>query len=65
MAISLFQMSALFSHHFWGFKLEIFNRHNSRNPIRFPALSNTYLHDCQYDPVLCPNKLIYRQKITY
>ena len=39
-AISLFQMNELFSHHYWGFKLEKFDPPNSCNPIRFPALSN-------------------------
>ena len=42
-AISLFQMNKLFSHHFWGFKLEIFDPHNVRKPIRFPVLSNKYV----------------------
>ena len=57
--ISLFQMNELFSHHFRGFKLKIFDPRNSCNPIRFPALSNEYVNDCQYDLVLCPNTLIY------
>ena len=57
-------MNELFSHHFWGSKLEISDPRNSRNPIRFPALSNTYSNDFRYDPVLCPNKLIYRQQIN-
>ena len=30
----------------------------------FPALSNKYLNDCWYNPVLCPNKLVYRQRIN-
>ena len=40
-AISLFQMKKLFSHHFQSFKLKIFYPRNSRNPIRFPALSTS------------------------
>ena len=63
-AISLFQTNKLFSHHFRGFKLEISDPQNSRNPIRFPALSNTYSSECRYDPFLCQNKLIYRQRIN-
>ena len=63
-AISLFQMNELFSHHFRGFKIKISDPHNSRNPIRFTALSNAYSNDCQYDTVLCPNKLIYQQQIN-
>ena len=63
-AISLFQINKLFSHHFRGFKLEIFDPSNSCNPIRFPALSNEYSNDCRYDPVLCLNKLIYQQQIN-
>ena len=63
-AISLFQMNELLSHHFWGFKLEIFDPRNSRNPIISPALSNEYVNDCRYDPILCLNKLIYRRRIT-
>ena len=54
-AISLFQINELFSQHFWGFKLEIFNPRNVRNPIRFPDLlkrvlldlSNRYINDCR------------------
>ena len=64
MAISLFQMKKMFSRHCWGYKPEIFDPRNSCNPIRFPALSNTYSNDCRYNPVLCPNKLIYRRQIT-
>ena len=41
-AISLFQMSELFSHHFQGFKLEIFHPCNIRKPIRFLDISNKY-----------------------
>ena len=63
-AISLFQMNELFSHHFRGFKLEISDPRNSRNPFRFPALSNTYSNDCRYNPVSCPNKLIYQRQIN-
>ena len=62
-AISIFQMLKFFSHYFLGFKLEIFDPRNIRNPICFSALSNGYVNNCQYDPVLCPNKLIYRQQI--
>ena len=63
-AISQFQTNELFSHHFWCFKLEIFDPRNSRNPIRFTDFPSEYVNDCQYDPVLCPNKIIYRQQIT-
>ena len=42
-AIILFQMNELFSHHFRGFKIEIFDPRNVRNPIRFPDLSNEYI----------------------
>ena len=63
-AISLFQMKEFFSHHFRGFKLEIFDPHNSLNPIRFPTLSNKYSNDFWYDPVLCPNKIIYWRRIN-
>ena len=52
-AISLFQMNELFSHHFRGFKLKIFDPRNIRNQIRFSDLSNEYVNDCRYDPVLC------------
>ena len=41
-AISLFQINEFFSHHFRGFKIEIFDPHNVRNPIRSPDLSNEY-----------------------
>ena len=63
-AISLFQMNKFFSHHSRGFKLEISDKRNSCNPIRFPAISNKYSNDRRYDPVLCPKKLIYRQRIN-
>ena len=63
-AISLFQMNEFFHTIFGGFKLEIFNPRNSRNPIRFPTLSKEYSNDWQYDPVLFPNKLIYRRRIN-
>ena len=42
-AISLFQMNELFSHHFWGSKLEIFDPRNVRKPICFPDLFNEYV----------------------
>ena len=41
--ISIFQLNELFSHHFWGFKLEILDPSNVRKPIRFPDLSNKYV----------------------
>ena len=44
-AISLFQMNKLFSHHFRGSKLEIFDPRNVRKRIRFPDLSNKYVND--------------------
>ena len=42
-AISLFHMKELFSHHFRGFKLEIFNPNNVRKPIFFSGISNEYV----------------------
>ena len=42
-AISLFQMNELFSHHFRGSKLEIFDPRNVRKPIIFTDLSNEYV----------------------
>ena len=42
-AISICQTNELFSHHFGGFKLEIFDPRNVRNPICFPNLSNEYV----------------------
>ena len=42
-AIILFQINKLFSHQFWGFKLEIFDPRNVRNPINFHDLSNKYI----------------------
>ena len=62
--IRLFQMNKFFSHHFLCFKLEIFDPRNSCNPIRFTTLPNECVNDCRYNPVLCPNKLIYRRQIT-
>ena len=41
--ISLFQMNELFSHHFRGFKLEIFDPRNVCKPILFPDISNEYV----------------------
>ena len=63
-AISLFRINEFFSHHFWGLKLEIFDPRNVRKLIRIPYLSNEYVNYFRYDPVLCPNKLIYRRQIT-
>ena len=62
---SQIQMFKLVSHHFLGFKLEIVDPHDVRNPIRFSALSNEYVNDCRNDPVLCPNKIIYRRQISF
>ena len=42
-AISLFQMNELFSHHFRGSKLKIFDPRNVGKPIIFPDLSNKYV----------------------
>ena len=63
--ISLSQMKELFSRHFWVFKLEISNPRDSRNPIRFPALSNEYSNDCRYDSVLFPDNFFTDEKLKY
>ena len=63
-AISLCQTNELFSHHFWGFKLEIFDSRNVQNLIRFSALSKEYVNDFRYNPVLCPKKIFTYEELN-
>ena len=70
-AISLFQMKELFSHRFRGFKLEYSTHATYATQSVFQIFltstsdhSNNYVNDCGYNPVLCPNKLIYQRQIT-